>query len=263
MLPAPRAARNALIASAFALVATTPALAQLGDPFTPATFESAMKGMKLMQTRSTELASLRTQYLNAQNRRSKVLEDNEAAITAYETNHDRIRECTREQLSTNSPERQQMLQQKMMAMMSDPVAANRFAQEYQRILEISSKAAQTNDTAAMNKANAELLKLYGIDAKADSAAAAAKCGALPRKPAPVLEAERQARIADSLATTIRRAESVADIDAARAAGVSPARFLQMRERLQTFLSKPSALTPAEIALLTPRKAEIQALFAYQ
>jgi hypothetical protein len=254
---------RALAPVAVALAIATPLHAQLGDPFTPATFESAMKGLKVMQARGNELAALRTQYLNAQNRRSKLLEDNERAIEAFEVNDRKVRDCTSEQLNSNSPERQQMLQQKMMAMMSDPVAANRFAQDYQRLLEISTKAAQANDTAAMAKANADILKLYGVDAKADSAAAAVKCGALPRKPAALLDADAQSRRADSLATTIRRVESLADIEAARAAGVDPARFLQMRERLQTFISKPSALTAQEIALLTPRKAEIQALLAWQ
>jgi hypothetical protein len=152
----------------------------------------------------------------------------------------------------NKPQREAAMQQKMMTLVSDP----KFAAEMARIGQAQQAAYAKGDTAAVRKLAEEQVKLYGIDEKADSVAAAAKCP-LPPPPAAVAEIERLGKQSDDLNTRIRTAESSADVDGARAAGVQPARFQQMRERLTTWASKPSSLGSKEGNLLNGRKKEIE------
>jgi hypothetical protein len=199
------------------------------------------------------------QYLDLQKRRSDLLDKNERAISDYRTNDSKIRECTSAFTDLQSPERQQIVQKKMMGMMSDANAISKFNMAYADAAQAYGAALQKNDSVAASKAYNDIMKLLGIDAKADSVAAAAKCGTPPRRPAALAEAEQLGKQTDDISARLRMAESSADIEAARAAGVQPARFAQMRERLTSYLSKPAAFPGKEGDLLKGRKAEIEDL----
>ena len=107
------------------------------------------------------------------------------------------------------------------------------------------------------KLSAQQEKLLGVDMKADTTAAEARCGKLPPPPAAIAEIERLRKQNEDVNRRLRSAESSADVDGARAAGVQPARFQQMRERLVTWVGKPNSLGSKEGDLLKGRKAEIE------
>jgi hypothetical protein len=249
------------IALTAAIVLSAPgstAHAQLGDPFTAPSLDATLRGLKVYQSRVADAAALRQQFYNAQSQRGKLLTDNDGPVSAYREAEAKHRNCVSESIDENRPNQQEALQKKMMAMVSDPVALNKFSQEYTALLQAATQAAEAKDTAASRRASEGLGKLMGADPTADTAAAMRKCGARPRPPAPVAEAARLEARVDSLSIRMRAAEGAADADGAKAAGVAVEKFRQMRERLETFLSKPSALLPAEVVLLGPRKAEIEA-----
>jgi hypothetical protein len=225
---------------------------QLGEPFDAASLDGAIKGMKLYRSRLAEVAALQKQYLDAQQKRSALVDKNQKQLNDYDESRNKNRECVSNFNRATRPQREAAMQQKMMTLVSDP----KFAAEMARIGQAQQAAYAKGDTAAVRKLAEEQVKLYGIDEKADSVAAAAKCP-MPPPPAAVAEIERLGKQSDDLNTRIRTAESSADVDGARAAGVQPARFQQMRERLTTWVSKPSSLGSKEGNLLNGRKKEIE------
>jgi hypothetical protein len=243
--------RTLFAAGVAAALVTAPAGAQ-GDAFDAASLESAIKGMRVYKARLADLAAMRVQYLNLQSRRADLSEKNAEQITAFTNRDGEYRECVATKLSEGKREKAQEMHRKVMSLASDPATLQKYTDANQRYLDAATKG----DTAAANKALAEMMKLLGFDAKADTAAARAACGAAPRPPVVVAEIERMEKQTDTLAVRIRRAETAADEDGARAAGVSAVRFAQMRERLLSFAQNPGSFTGAEAALLAPRKAEI-------
>jgi hypothetical protein len=237
--------------------AANPASAQLGDPFTEASLTNALRGLQVAQGRMAEANALRQQFYGVQNKRGQLLTDNEKVIEAYRVADNKHGECVQEYLSNleSDPNRQMEIQRKMMAMATDPAAIQKLTTLQMSHAELAAKG---TDTTGMRKITEELQKLMGVDPKADSAAARTKCGAGPRQPAAVAEADRLEKQSDTLSMRMRGAEESADADGAKAAGVSLAAFRMMWERLQTYLSKASALPPAEGVILLRRKAEIEA-----
>jgi hypothetical protein len=143
----------------------------------------------------------------------------------------------------------------MMSLANNPTVMQKYAEASQA----ASNAAMKGDTTAMKKATADMMKVLGFDLHADTVAATAACGGAPKAPAAVAEVETLERQADSLTVKLRRAENAAEGDAALAAGVVPARFAQMRERLETYANKPGFFTGKEAEVLAAHKAEIIAL----
>jgi hypothetical protein len=233
--------------------------AQIGDPFDAASLDVALKGMRVFKSRMTDVAAMRNQYLAAQNRRSALQEKNQRQIDEYESNHNTIRNCVSDYMSNNAQDQSKVAQQKMMSLMSDQAALMKFTTDYTRISQEYANAISKGDTVTAYKSLAEMTKMLGIDPKADSAKAFARCGNFPRRPAAMDEMDQIGKQTDSLSTRLRTAETTADIDAARAAGVQPVRFAQMRERLSRYVANTPAFAGKEGDLLKGRRAEIEDL----
>jgi hypothetical protein len=246
---------TSIIAASALLTGAPAAHAQMGDPFDAASLDNALKGMRLYKSRMTDIVAMRVQYLNVQNRRSEAGSKGENDVNAYHQKQETFRECLRGKLSFNDPAFMQKMQEKVMGLASNPAAMQKYADASQAM----SAAAQKGDTAAMAKASTEMMKSLGLDLKADTVAATASCGGVPKRPAVVAEIEQLERQADSLTIRLRRAETAADGDAARAAGVAPSRFAEMRERLATYASRPALFQGKEADLLAAHKTEIVAL----
>lgn len=252
--------RRAVLVAASTLVTAfaSSAAAQMGDPFDAASLENALKGMRVYKARMTDIVAMRVQYINLQNRRSDAHTKGEREINAFEGTQSKFRGCLGDKLS-NDPARMQKMQEKVMSLANNPTAMQKYAEASQA----ASAAAMKGDTAAMAKASAELFKVLGLDLKADTVAATAACGGAPKRPAAVAEVEQLEKQADSLTIRLRRAENAAEGDAARAAGVTPSRFAEMRERLLTFAGSSAPFKGADAALLASRRAEITALMKDQ
>jgi hypothetical protein len=245
---------SSTVAAALLLATGTSASAQMGEPFDAASLDKALAGMRVYKARMTDIVAMRVQYLNVQNRRSEATDKSAKDVEAYQNKQNEFRDCLHGKLANNPAQTQ-----KMMAMASNPTAM----QKYSEAIQAASAAAQKGDTVAMAKATAEAMKALGVDLKADSVAATAACGGAPKRPASVTEIEQLERQSDSLAIRVRRAETAAEGDAARAAGVAPSRFAEMRERLTTYANRPGFFQGKEAELLAPHKAEIVALAKVQ
>jgi hypothetical protein len=253
-------ARWSLVAvtSTLLFASASPAQNQMGEPFDAASLDNALKGMRVYNARMTDIAAMRVQHLNLQNRRYDAGSKAEKDVNAWQATQSKFRECLHGKLG-NDPARMQKMQEKVMALASNPAAMQKYAEAGQAV----SAAAAKGDTIAMAKASADMMKALGFDLKADTVAATSACGGAPRRPPAVAEIEQLERQADSLTIRLRRAENAADGDAARAAGVAPSRFAEMRERLFTYAARPSFFQGKEAGLLAARKTEITALTKVQ
>jgi hypothetical protein len=251
--------RTAVVATSMLLLANAPlASAQMGEPFDAASLDNALKGMRVYKARMTDIVAMRVQYLNLQNRRNDATDKGTKDVETHQSNQSKFRDCLHEKLA-GDPARMQKMQEKVMSLASNPAAMQKYSEASQAM----SNAAMKGDTVAMAKASAEMMKALGIDLKADTVAATAACGGAPKRPASVVEIEQLERQADSLTIRLRRAEIAAEGDAARAAGVAPSRFAEMRERLATYSGRPGLFQGKEADLLAAHKAEIVALTKVQ
>ncbi len=231
--------------------------AQLGEPFDATSLDGAIKGMRVYRARLADVASLQKQYLDNQQKLSALRDKSRKQVSDFDESRNKNRECVSDFKSSNRKSSEEATKQRMMAMMSDPAAYQNFAMEMARIGQEQQAALKKNDTLTLRKLQAQQEKLVGIDTKADSLAAVGKCGAPPQPPAAVAEIQRLDKLSDDLNSRIRSAESSADTDGAKAAGVPPARFQQMRERLTTWYDKPNSLGGKEGSLLNGRRKDIE------
>ncbi len=229
------------------------AAAALGDPFDAGTLEAAMKGMQVYKTRIADAAALNKSYMENQAKYTALLQSGKKAAADFRANDDAIRRCIDADFDAHESERALAMQSNAMKAMSDPAKRNAVMK-----LTADMQAAQAKgDIEAVKKTTEAYATLLGI--QADSAAAFKKCGKPPVKPASMVETERLEKANEDLTKRMRVIESSADIDGARSAGVDPAKFQKMRERLVTFTESPKSFSGAEKELLTARKAEIIAV----
>lgn len=231
----------------------------IGDPFDDASLSAALKGMRTFKAKMSEVASIQAQYLANQKERSTLQEASTRVISEYETNRAKIHECQSAFRAANPIDNDALVQKKMMSLIGDQAAMQKFATESERLNKASMAAQAKGDTTAMKNATYEMMKLIGVDMAADSIAAARKCGALPARPAAMDQLDQMQRKSDDLNRQLRATESSSDIEAARAAGVTPARFGQMRERLTQFIDNGKVFGGKEGELLKSRKSEIEGL----
>lgn len=236
-----------------------PAFAQVSQPFDAATLDQALKGLRVYHARMTEIVAMRVQYLNAQNRRSQAGDKSQAEVDAYDNAKSKFDNCVSSKLNAQDPAKMAKMQEKVMAAMTNP--AN--AQKYAELNQAMATAAGKGDTTAMKKATADLMKLIGMDPKADTVAAMSACAPAPRIPTAVAELKSLDHQVDSISVRLRKAENAVETEAAAAAGVTPTRFAQMRERLEMYVNKPSGFTGVEATILAAHKAEIATLTKQQ
>lgn len=240
-------------ATAPAKSATPTSNAQIGDPFDAASLDAALKGMVVVKAKQAELAALNKQYVDNQEKRTALVDKNARVIDEYGKKREINDNCISEDISARTPAREAAAQEKAMAVMSDESTRD----EYVKVMTAMQGAGAKSDTASLRKLTATYLKMLGMDPHADTLAAYKKCGRPPAMPASMIEAERMQKENDAIAVKVRVVENSADIDGARAANTTPAKFKQMRERLVTFSSSGSHWSSSEKALLNGRKTEIQ------
>lgn len=143
--------------------------------------------------------------------------------------------CVSDELRNVEQQHSQALQQRMMGMTGVNTAEKtKFITDYTTAGQEMSQAAAANDTAAMRRAQDKMNKVLGIDPRADSAKARAKCQA-PAAPPWMRRADSLAALGDTLAVRAREAESAGNAAAAHAAEMTPEQFAMAAERAEGFV----------------------------
>jgi hypothetical protein len=144
--------------------------------------------------------------------------------------------CVSEDLNDAEQRHTQEMQQRFMGMTGvNTPEKTKFMQDWTAMSQEVQQAVAANDTAAMRRARDKMNKLMGIDARADSAKARAKCH-VPAIPAWMRRADSLAAISDTLLVRARGAEGAASAAAARAAEMTPSQFAMAAERAEGFVA---------------------------
>jgi hypothetical protein len=167
--------------------------------------------------------------------------------------------CVSEELNNAEQRHGQEMQQRFVGMTGvNTPEKMKFMQDWTAASQEVQQAAMANDTAAMRRAQVKMNKLMGVDARADSAKARAKCH-VPAIPAWMRRADSLAAISDTLLVRARGVEGAASAGAARAAEMTPAQFAMAAERAEGFVALHASGTVGSGYVFTP--IEEQALTA--
>jgi|GEM_PF-6346424 len=228
-------------------------VAQIGDPFDEASLTATIAGLKVMAARQADIAALDKQATDFAATSSALQSRNKKAIDDYYTNERAISNCIEADMESRSGAREAAMQSRMMENMSDP----KFMAEMTRIQTALQQAVTKGDTASQRKLTAQFEKLAGVGN--DSLPSFKKCGRLPVKPAAMLEADRIDKQRQALIDKMRAVQGTSEVEAAKAASTTPAKFQKQKERLVTYQSDKKAFSPQERQLISGRMTEIAPL----
>ncbi len=226
---------------------------QVGDPFDESSLTATIAGLKVMAARQADIAALDKQSNDLGNSANALLDKNKKAIEDYHKNESAISNCISADMESRSGAREAAVQSKMMENMSDP----KFMAEMTRIQTALQQALAKGDTASQRKLTIQFQKFTGL--VDDSLPSFKKCGRLPAMPAAMVEADRLGKQRQAMIDKMRLIQSSSEVDAAKAANTSPAKFQKQKERLVTYQSDKKPFSPQERALISGRMTEIAPL----
>lgn len=165
----------------------------------------------------------------ASDQRGTIAEAHDKDEQAYENSSSRIESCRSETIDALQQAHTKEAQAKAM---SDPA----FQQRYMQAAQAMAAANARGDTAAVRKMQLQLMQSVYPNAKADTAAADAKCGKAVQEPAWHAQREALAKLENALSDSIRATQDTAEATGAKRSGLTVPQFATARERILTFLA---------------------------
>lgn len=240
----------------------------IGAPITADTLALVLRGMTAMSAHLAPIEPLTAQRQDLEAKLSQSREANDKPRQRWEESAQKVEECQRQFFAALEDQREKDMQKKMAEMQGDQKRMAEFASAASEMTRRSGELQQKGDTAGAEKLMRDFYaKMFGVDLKADTAAAVAKCGPVPPKPAFLVAEEKMSKEIDSIGNQIREREGAAEKVGAKAAGLESHRFAVARERLYTWRSDTSGgrpsknFSPDENALFEAHRAEIVKAFA--
>ncbi len=242
--------------------------AVIGTPLSADTLDLALRGLSAMSAHLAPIAPLSARRQDLYEKLSQSQSANEKARERYDESARKVADCQDQFFDALDHQREQDMQKKMAEMRGDQKKMAEMANAAAELARRSGELQQKGDMAGAEKLQRDFYaKMFGVDYKADTAAAVAKCGPRPPKPAFLVEQEKMSKEIDSIGEQIRERESAAESVGAKASGLSPHRFALARERLYTWLGDTSGGRPSknfsseENGLFSAHRAEIEKGFA--
>jgi hypothetical protein len=228
-------------------------LEAIGDPFDDTSLTATIAGLKVISARQAEIAALDKQADALWTSHGALIDKNKKIYDEYYANRDAISNCTDADMAS----RQKASEAAQSAKMAEKMYDKDFMMEVMNAQRAMQEATMKGDTVAQRTQMAKLSKLVGADM--DSSATFKKCGRVPSKPAAMIEDERLQKQRDDILGRMRTLQGTSEVEAAKAAGTTPAKFLKQRERLLTFQSDKKPFSPQEQQLISGRMPEIAPL----
>ena len=240
----------------------------IGTPISADTLDLVLRGLNAMSAHLAPIGPLSTRQQALQESLNKSQNAHEKERQRWDDATRKVEDCQAQFFQALGEQRQNDMQKKMAEMQGDQKKMAEMANSAAEFSRRSAELQQKGDVAGVEKLMRDYYaKMFGIDLKADTAAAAAKCGAKPPKPAFLAEQETMSGEIDSISKQIREREGAAESVGAKASGLSAHRFALARERLFTWRSdtyggRPSKnFSSQENALFQAHRAEIEKGFA--
>lgn len=234
-----------------------------GDPVDANALNSLLKGLTIESTSRAQIQQLETSRDQKNVEQSKLVDANRSAWQQFDRDEQKNRNCIGDQMEAISEKHQADQQQVAMKMMGDPAAMQKLTQAATAYAQNYTKLLQKGDTTGAKKLELDYMKAMGIDVMADSAAAKAKCGKPPVKPAGIVKADSIGKEISNLNEQIRKIEQQSATQAVSASGMSADKYGQAKERLLTWYqakhggSSDTKVTGNEDALFKSRSADIE------
>jgi hypothetical protein len=228
-----------------------------GPELTAASLDGVLRGLAAMEKTMSDAAALRAKGQDYQAALSKSLEAHDKERQAFDAKYERTNNCQDSIIDARGNAAQAAY---MKRMQSDPAAQAAMIKAAQ---DLALKGAMNPDTAEMKNAYLKLAKAQGIDPKADSVAAMKQCGAIPARPAWLVEQDSLRARSQRSESEVRELEYKSGDDAANASGMDHRAFALARERLTHWYRETHGGSPIqsfggdERKLFESRKADIE------
>jgi hypothetical protein len=230
-----------------------------GPELTEASLDAVLRGLAATQARLGQTDRLREERerIDAEWARSSSAHEKERQ--AYDDVRQKAQTCQDSVIQTRSEAAQAAY---MKRMESDPAAQAALVAASMEAARKSAALQAKGDTAGVHRLALELAKTQGIDPKADSAVAVKTCGAIPPKPAWLVEQTAMRERSAKLDSQIREAESGAQSAGATASGMSMKDYSLARERVLHYSIEAHGGSPIqrfgdnERKLLDSRRSDI-------
>lgn len=199
--------------------------------------------------------------VKATEERNALMEGRDKDLERYNERVNQHSGCMNDALSQAHDERQEAMGRLLGSMgASDP----QLMQDIQRLSLKQHERLAAGDTAGAQQAADSMMKRLGMDPKADTAKAIAKCGRDPAKPAWLAMADSLGEASNTLLWEARGLDQGADSVGARAAGLSAPQFFVAKERVATYVFSEGqtgmCFTDTERTALRARLSELKGLF---
>ena len=208
-----------------------------GEAFSATTLQQVIAGARasnavlahrdqLVQRRTTEQEALNT-----------LVSQNTGTQNAYQEANSKILDCRQASFNASSSKREAEMHARMTTDPQNMARMQMIAMKYSKAI---ADAQAHGDTAGVMKAQLAMQnEIMGTNvfaaAKADTAAADAKCGKLPKKPASLVAEDQKRALLSALDDSVRTIEAKAVSAGASASGMDQVRYLELKERLVTIL----------------------------
>jgi hypothetical protein len=244
----------------------------VGPELTSQRLDRVLVGLRRTLVFVNQRDSLDRERQKADAARSALFTKGDAELQSYNAAESKWSQCSSDVFRQRESTHQQAYAGVATRMQTDPSAISRMAAVNAKYRPLIMAASQRRDTVEIKRLTLQMQQeMTGVDLgamlKADTAAAIAKCGAKPARPAWMAQAEALGKRSEQLATQIRELSSRGVEEGAKASGMSTTDFAALREKLFNFRHaregnrQPSqyGITDREAALMRSRSAQIDAL----
>lgn len=238
-----------------------------GEAFSATTLQQVIAGAQATNAVMQHQAELQQRRSAEQADFSTLQRQNDGTRNAYAQANQTIMSCRSASFNDSEHKRDAQMKARMTADPQNMARMQMIAMKYGKAI---SEAQERGDTAGVARAQLAMQnEIMGTNifaaAKADTAAADAKCGKLPKKPASLIAEDQKRATVAALDDSIRTAEAQAVTAGANASGMDKVRYLELRERLASIMSAVGgarlsvSYSDAEMDLVRQHQAELDPL----
>ena len=213
-----------------------------GPELTAETLDGVLRGLAAADAKLDEADRLRSARVRIDQELSKSLDAHEKDREAYNNSVRKTETCQSDFRKQRNKENQEMFDAKIK---NNPAGQ---AQLMQVVVQLGGKLAmaqQKGDTAEQRRITLEIYKAQGLDPIADSAATIKTCGAVPGRPAWLIEQDSLRHRSARTDSQIRDTESGAQAAGAAASGLSSKEYALARERVMHWYMEARGASPIQ------------------
>jgi hypothetical protein len=213
-----------------------------GPELTAESLDGVLRGLAAADAKLDEADRLRSTRVRYDQELSKSLDAHEKDREAYDAKVRSTETCQSGFQTKRNKENQAMFDAKIK---NNPAGQAQLMQAVVQIGEKLAFAQQKGDTAEQRRLTLELYKAQGLDPIADSVAMIKNCGAVPGRPAWLVEQDSLRHRSARTDSQIRDAESGAQGAGAAASGLSSKEYALARERVMHWYMEARGASPIQ------------------